>query len=61
MKEQTTMKQQDFFSVPIASWTNLSTEMLKKLIDQYAVILVPFIELLTKSEQKTKKDQSCQE
>ncbi len=61
MKLQRTMNQLDLFSVPTATWANLSTEMQKKIIDQLAVILVPFIELITKSEQKNNEDQSCQE
>lgn len=56
-----TINQLDIFSIQTASWTNLTTEMQQKIIDQFAVILMPFIELIIKSEQTNQEDQSCQE
>jgi len=61
MKEQRSMNQLDFLSVQAAAWTNLSSEMQKKIIDQLAVILMPILELITQSEQNNMEDQSCQE
>ena len=61
MNEQRTMNQLDIFSVQTAAWTKLSSEMQKKIIDQLAVILMPILKLITKSEQKNMEDQSCQE
>lgn len=61
MNEQRTMNQLDIFSVQTAAWTKLSREQQKKIIDQLAVILMPILKLITKSEQKNMEDQSCQE
>jgi hypothetical protein len=61
MKVPETMNQLDIFSVQTAGWMNLSTEEQPKIIDQLAVILIPFIELIITSEQTNQEDQSCQE
>jgi hypothetical protein len=61
MKVPRTMNQLDIFSVQTSSWTNLTTEVQQKIIDQFAIILMPFIELIIKSEQTNQEDQSCQE
>lgn len=60
MKVSETMNQLDFFSVATANWTKVSTKMQQKIIDQLAVILIPFIELIITSEQTDQEDQSCQ-